>query len=220
MTACGEAEMWGNVLRSGLLCAALALSAPMAAHAVDDPYTPVTPREPGLAGSEVGAVCRAGAPWITFSIVRTGGDAAADQEVSLVISDGSSTLDLPLGVLSDDRLQGEIPWPAADWVRGGVSAVVQVGTTQLAVPLSPPTQGLGCRDSEVAGSVTLPSAEVGEKAVPAPGSATGSAAALPATGLDAASVLVVAAAGTGVMIAGAAALVLARRRARSAASRE
>ena len=156
--------MWGNVLRSALLCGVLATGIPAVTADGIDPYTPVTPREPSLAGSDVSAACERGEAVIVYSLVVTDGASpvartAADvgdppAAASLTMTDGASTVVVPLGTVRDGRLQGSTPWPDAGWTRAGVESVVSVGDVRLAVPLDFPSTSRGCA-AQVAGANTL-----------------------------------------------------------------
>ncbi|WP_159501853.1 cell wall protein [Microbacterium sp. 18062] len=201
--------MWGKILRAAGIAALLVIATPTAAHAGIDRYTPVTPREPTLAGSVVEPVCHDGTPWIAYSLTLTGGDDLAGA-ATLVLSDGKNAVELPLGALSDGRLDGEILWPGASsdtgalpgweladerwvetdgnyrWTRGAITAVVHAGA-ELEVPLAYPSPASGCA------------------ADPA-----GLAAALPATG-NAVPVLPIALGGVAAMLVGAGVFAIARR---------
>lgn len=158
--------MWGNILRSALVCGALVAGIPGggAAMADGDPYTPVTPRESTLAGSEVSSMCRIGDPVIVYALEMTAGtgpgattrSAPTDDEAVLTLTDGSATTELALGRLRDGRLVGELAWPAeisAMPAGAAVRADVRVGDTVLEVPLDRPSSG-GCAVPLV-GSATL-----------------------------------------------------------------
>lgn len=161
--------MWGNVLRSALVCGVLTAGVPAGAAAMADvdPYTPVTPRESTLAGSVVSSMCRTGDPVIVYSLVLTEGSgpgatarsAPFDGEAVLTLTDGASTTELVLGTIREGRLAGEIAWPAAtsDTVPpstgGAVRADLRVGETVLAVPLERPSSE-GCA-APLVGSATL-----------------------------------------------------------------
>ncbi|MBZ4486916.1 hypothetical protein LQ938_03300 [Microbacterium sp. cx-55] len=194
--------MWGNVLRSALLCGVLASGVPSGVAAVDgfDPYTPVTPRESTLAGSVFTTACRSGEPMIVYSLVMTEGSASppAARTVSdaasavLTVTGDVSPSSLPLGTMRDGRLDGEVawPWPETDVTAAAVRAEVRVGETALAVPLDRP-QGPGC-------------------ALPAVGAAT-----LAGTGAEVP--LVIASLGGAVLVGGVVVFAIGRRRSRRAA---
>jgi hypothetical protein len=161
----GEADMWGNVLRSALMCGVLATGIPAMADGID-PYTPVTPRESSLAGSDVSAMCERGDPVIAYSLVVTdessnaGTAPAAPTAATLTMTDGAATVELPLGTVSDGRLDGTIAWPADEWTRAGVEAEVSVGELRLAAPLEFPTPTRGCAASVTASALAGTGAEV------------------------------------------------------------
>jgi hypothetical protein len=182
--------MRGNVIGGALLCALfIAGGSSGAAYAVDDPYTPVTPTESGLAGSRVTPLCVTGEPWISYRVVTSGIDDPPPAEAELVLSDGGSTLELALGETLDGSLSGRIPWPDAAWTRDGVDAVLRVGTVQIAVPLGYPAATEECAPSPVQSWL----------------SATGSAA----------PIALLLGGGTATIAAGLAAYLVARRRRRS-----
>ncbi|MDF2492601.1 MAG: hypothetical protein K0Q58_1179, partial [Microbacterium sp.] len=139
--------MWGNVLRSVLLCGVLATGTPAVPADVIDPYTPVTPRESSLAGSEVSSGCREGAPVIDYSVTvtdPTAADPAAPASATLTMSNAASSLDVPLGMVRDGRLEGSVPWPAPSWTHDGVATVLRVGGLTLSVPLDRPMTAEDC----------------------------------------------------------------------------
>lgn len=146
----------GNTVARALVTAAIVLigsaSAVTAAAADDGTYAPVTPREPSLEGSVVTTNCEGGTPAIAYR-VRTVGRDEPITAASLWVTDGESdvTLSLP-GRVTDagTGLRGEIAWPgtaSADgqsrgtdlaWMRGAVSAQLQVDGLRLPVPLEYP----------------------------------------------------------------------------------
>ncbi|WP_238702484.1 hypothetical protein [Microbacterium caowuchunii] len=115
---------------------------------------------------------------------------------SLRMTDGESAVEVRLGEMTGGRLVGEVPWPDAEWTRGDIRAVVRSGDAELAVPLAMPAASPGCADAEATG----------------PGSSA-LATALPETG-SVIPIAVVAAGGFAV-VAGAGAVLLTARRARS-----
>jgi hypothetical protein len=152
--------MWGNILRSALLCGVLASGIPAGTADGIDPYTPVTPREPSLAGSDVSGACERGEPVIVYSLVVTDGSSSAaaagdpPTAATLTMTDGASTVDVPLGTVRAGRLEGSRPWPDAEWTRSGAESVVSVGALRLAVPLDYPSAAMGC-SSQAAGATVL-----------------------------------------------------------------
>ncbi|WP_224785766.1 hypothetical protein [Microbacterium caowuchunii] len=170
---------------------------PSAAYAADDPYTPVTPRDSGLAGSTVEAMCRLGDTWIAFDLMRDGdGDPLP---ASLRMTNGESAVEVRLGEITGERLIGEVPWPDAEWTRGDIRAVVRSGDAELAVPLAMPAASPGCADAET-DEATGPGSSALATALPETGSV------IP---------IAVVAAGGFAVVAGAGAVLLTARRARS-----
>lgn len=161
--------MWGNVWRAAIVGAVLAGAVAGPALADDGDYLPDTPREPGLGGSSVAAVCVDLAPRIQYSIVHVGADDAAPpgaDTAHLVLTDGSSRLDIPLPLDASGNAEGSVLWPgvevaadgavtalpgwrltgssweprddAAAWTTGDIRAQLRVGDRSLDVPLAYP----------------------------------------------------------------------------------
>lgn len=195
----------------------IAMALPSVAYAADDNYTPVNPTTPTLAGSSAVADCEADAPWITYSITLTDPESqATSHSAVLFMTNGTSSLEIPLADLTDNRSEGRVLWPGASvdssgnangwpgwafengqwvettgnfaWTRGNITAQLRVNP-ELTVPLSYPE--------------ATPSCVAGPRV-------SGSATSLPATGLSAA-VLPIGIVGGAVVIAGAVLLILRRR---------
>lgn len=180
--------MWGNVWRAAMVGAVLAGAVAGPALADDGDYLPDTPREPGLDGSSVAAVCVDLAPRIQYSIVYVDADAssltgpvtvrtaafAAAPDVTaagvdtahLVLTDGTSILNIPLPLDASGNGEGSVLWPgvevaadgavtalpgwrlagssweprddAAAWTTGDIRAQLRVGDRSLDVPLAYP----------------------------------------------------------------------------------
>lgn len=158
-----------------VVAAALVFSAPNAASAADEStdYGPDEPRTPTLAGSTVSPACDADVPWITYSIVLTDpDDQSTGDTAQLTLTDGSSSVTLPLGTLGPDgTLTGSVLWPGASvdgngngngwpgwvfqngewvqtsgnyaWTRGDISATIQVNP-EISVMLSYPQATTDC----------------------------------------------------------------------------
>ncbi|MCX6502425.1 MAG: hypothetical protein NT132_08490 [Microbacterium sp.] len=119
------------------------------------------PREPGLAGT-VAAECIQAVPWISYALEFVGVDDPPAAPAVLALTDGASTLDIPLGVLEAEGLTGRIPWPGVDdprpfasvrvsavtddlaWTRGDIRATVRAAGAELAVPLRFPAASATC----------------------------------------------------------------------------
>ncbi|WP_438352900.1 LPXTG cell wall anchor domain-containing protein [Microbacterium sp. CJ88] len=139
-------------------------SAAMAAESTD--YTPDTVVSATLAGSTAVATCVADAAYIDFSVSLTDpSNVATNHTATLVMTDGTSSVEIPLGALQNNQLSGRVLWPGASvgadgrgngwpgwafqngqwvetagnyaWTRGRISAEIRVNPT-LAVPLSYP----------------------------------------------------------------------------------
>jgi hypothetical protein len=208
--------MWGNVLRSVLLCGVLATGTPAVPADVIDPYTPVTPRESSLAGSEVSSGCREGAPVIDYSVTvtdPTAPDPAAPASATLTMSNAASSLDVPLGMVRDGRLEGSVPWPAPSWTHDGVATVLRVGGLTLSVPLDRPMTAEDCGTGVPASGGSTGSTGSAEST----GSAGSAASALAGTGAE--TPLIVGAVAASALLAGGVLFGLGRRRARRTAVR-
>jgi hypothetical protein len=203
--------MWGNVLRSVLLCGVLATGTPAVAADVIDPYTPVTPRESSLAGSEVTSGCREGAPLIEYSVTVT--DPTAPTAATLTMSNAASSLDVPLGMVHDGRLEGSVPWPAPSWTHDGVETVLRVGGLTLSVPLDRPIAAEDCGTGVPPSGGSTGSTGSAEST----GSAGSAASALAGTGAE--TPLIVGAVAASALLAGGVLFGLGRRRARRTAVR-
>ncbi|MCR2785602.1 cell wall protein [Microbacterium sp. zg.B96] len=133
-----------------------------------DGYTPKTPEEPTLAGSSAVGECDRDVPWIQYSVTLTDPDSQVTAPTArLVLSDGAHSTTIALGELVGNELSGRVLWPGASvdaagnptgwpgwalvdgawtqtdgnfaWVRGRISAVLEVNP-QIAVALAyPPT---------------------------------------------------------------------------------
>lgn len=155
------------------VAAIIAVSGPTAALAVEeDPYTPVDPTEPTLAGSVATSECDGDVPYISYTVTLTDPDGqSTGDDASLVLSSGANSVTIPLGTLVDGELSGRVLWPGASvdgagnptgwpgwafvdgqwvettgnfaWTRGSLSAVLQVNP-ELAVPLSYPPSTPNC----------------------------------------------------------------------------
>ena len=213
------------------IAAALVLAAPLAANATDenvDPapaqttdYTPDDPTTPSLAGSAALGECARDVPWITYSVTLNDPDRLSTSNTAvLVMTNGTDTVEIPLGELSNNALSGRVLWPGASvdksgvangwpgwtknsagqwvetdgnyaWTRGSFRAFIRVNP-ELDVALSYPKATPEC----VAG----------------PRSGSGAAGmTLPLTGMDA-SMLPIVIGGGVVLVAGIGALVIQRRR--------
>ncbi len=208
--------------------AIIVVTAPTAAFAVDDPYTPVEPTEPTLAGSVVVSECDQDVPYISYDIELTDpDDESTGNDASLVLSRGADSVPIPLGTLVDLRLAGRVLWPGATvdddgngtgwpgwayvngkwvpttdnfaWTRQSISAVIRVNP-ELTVPLSYPLATPDC-------SSAPPTALSSES--PATAGSGGIDAALAATGGS----LPYIAAGVGVALVGLGVFAISRRRA-------
>lgn len=196
----------------------MALSVPSTAFAdtVDD-YTPKTTPELTLAGSTAVAECEADAPWIDYSVTLTDpANVSKSHTAKLYLTDGTNSVEIPLGELQDNHLTGRLLWPGASvdpsgnangwpgwttdsngqsvpttgnyaWTRGAITAELRVNP-EIAVPLSYPPATAACAGPEVHG---------------APAS-------LPATGVSAA-ILPIGIAGGAVVLAGVLLLLMRRR---------
>jgi len=137
-----------------------------------DGYTPDEPTEPTLAGSTAVGECNRDVPWINFAVELTDPDGqATGNTASLVLTDGSNTVTIPLGELVNGQLSGRVLWPGASidtagnptgwpgwafvdgqwvetdgnyrWTRGDISATIVVNP-EVAVPLSYPPSTPQC----------------------------------------------------------------------------
>lgn len=190
----------------------------------DSNYTPDKPVDPTLAGSTAVAECDGDVPWIRFTVALTDpNDLSTSHTARLILTDGTSTTEIPLGDLEGNELQGRVLWPGASidetgtptgwpgwelrdgtwvetsgnfaWTRGAITARIEVNP-QVDVPLAYPP--------------ATPVCAVGPESA-----ATGAGTALPATGLDV-PVLPLAAVGGGLLLVGASVLIARRaRRART-----
>lgn len=218
------------------VAAIIAVSGPTAALAVEeDPYTPIDPTAPTLAGSVAVGECINDAPYISYTVTLTDpdGQVAGGGSASLLLSSGANSVTIPLGTLVDGELSGKVLWPGASvdgagnptgwpgwafvdgewvettgnfaWTRGSISAVLQVNP-DLAVPLSYPPATPNC-------AAQPPTALSPDSPETASVDSPDSAAALAATGGS----LPYAVAGTGIGLVGlgVAAVLLRRRSARS-----
>ena len=192
-----------------------------------DGYMPGSPEEPTLAGSFAVGDCVRDVPWINFAVELTDPDSqVTTTAVTLVLSDGTNSVTIPLGQLAGNELSGRVLWPGATvdadgdptgwpgwefvdgewrttdgnfaWTRGDISAVISVNP-EIAVPLSYPPASPVC----VTGPRTA-------QAVAAAGGGSG----LAATGGTTAQILPIAALG-GVIVVGGAGLLMLRGRRRS-----
>ncbi|GAA5031946.1 cell wall protein [Microbacterium fluvii] len=147
------------------LTAFLAFGGAAAANA-DDHYTPDEPKQPTLGGSTAVGECIKDAPWIFYDVELVDpDDLATGHTASLIISDATHSVTLPLGTLVDNQLSGRVLWPGASvdasgnptgwpgwayengawvetsdnyaWTRGDVTAVLSVNPTKE-VPLAYP----------------------------------------------------------------------------------
>ncbi|GAB2837789.1 cell wall protein [Microbacterium insulae] len=155
------------------VAAIIAVSGPTAALAVEeDPYTPIDPTEPTLAGSVAASECEGDVPYISYTVTLTDPDGqSTGNDASLVLSSGANSVTIPLGTLVNGQLAGKVLWPGASvdgagnptgwpgwafvdgewvettgnfaWTRGSISAVLQVNP-DLAVPLSYPPATPNC----------------------------------------------------------------------------
>ncbi|WP_325483329.1 LPXTG cell wall anchor domain-containing protein [Microbacterium sp.] len=195
----------------------------MAANAVDEPYTPAPPSGATLAGSVVVSDCVGDVPWIRFSLSLDDPDnVATGNTATLVITNGTNNVSVPLGQLVDGKLKGSVLWPGASvdssgnptgwpgwmqqngewvqtsgnfaWTRGGISAVVRVNP-DLSVPLSYPRSSPECATGPTFASIS------------------GNPADLAATGMNATAVPIALGVG-GVLLIGGIVLVARRRIAR------
>ncbi|WP_460005011.1 LPXTG cell wall anchor domain-containing protein [Microbacterium xylanilyticum] len=182
-----------------------------------DNYTP-TQHELNLNGSSAVAQCISGAPWITFSVTLIDPDNVSTGHVAhLILSDGTNTDDIVLGPLVNNTISGRILWPGASvdaqgkangwpgwetqngqlvstngnfaWTRGDITAEIKVNPTAT-VSLHYPPATVGCTDPAGHGS---------------------DAAALATTGMSGI-VLPIGIVGVVTAVAGAAAMLIARRR--------
>ncbi|MCC2032207.1 LPXTG cell wall anchor domain-containing protein [Microbacterium sp. BWT-G7] len=194
----------------------LVLSTPLAAAADADDYTPTDPATPSLAGSSAVGECDRDVPWIFFEVALTDPDKqVTSNEAKLVLTNGTETATLPLGPLVDGTLKGRVLWPGASidssgnangwpgwafengvwvetdgnfrWTRGAITATIEVNPS-VVVPLSYP-----------------PATPVCDANPPQ----SGSAAALPATGMAAAILPITV---FGLLAAAAGVILLLRRR--------
>ena len=170
------------------------LAVPAAANAATpDPYTPTAPTQPSLSGSTAAGVCNNDAPYIHFSVtLNDPGNVATSHDAKLVLSGSGQSTTIELGTLVNNTLSGNVLWPGATvdangaptgwpgwekqggqwvesngnfgWTRGDITATLVVNP-EVSVPLSYPPQSPTCQ--------TAPPV-------------TGAAAALPATGMNAA----------------------------------
>ena len=215
----GEAIVKRSIFFALAVVAIVALSAPTAAQAETDDYTPTNPATPTLAGSTAVGVCEKDAPWIYYDITMIDPDSqATSNDATLILTDGTNTATVTLGTLVDGSLSGRALWPGASvdaageatgwpgwafengqwvevpgnfaWTRGNITATIEVNPS-LVVPLSYPPATPQC----------------------AAGPQNPSTAALPATGMTAA-VGPIAIAGAAALAAGGLFLALRRRAAR------
>lgn len=162
----GEAIVKRPFFLALAVVALVALSAPTAAMAEGDDYTPTNPATPTLAGSTAVGVCEKDAPWIAFNVALIDPDSqVTSNEAKLVITDGANTETIVLGTLVDGGLSGRVLWPGASvnaageatgwpgwafengqwvevsgnfaWTRGPITATIEVNPS-LVVPLSYP----------------------------------------------------------------------------------
>lgn len=160
-----------NTFVVAAVAAFIALGSASAANA-DDSYPPVPPGSPSLAGSVAVGECHSDAPWIDYDIDLTGAEGEAlASAASLSITDGSNSVTLPLGQLSNGHLEGRVLWPGAavdasgaptqwpgwvqengtwvdtganyGWTRGTVTATLTAGAS-LSVPLVYPVETPNC----------------------------------------------------------------------------
>jgi hypothetical protein len=150
-----------------------ALAVPSAAFAADDSsYTPSTNDTATLAGSAAVASCEADAAYIDYNVTLTDPDGVSTSHTAvLVMTDGSNSVEVPLGQLQNNQLSGRVLWPGASvgadgrgngwpgwtfqngqwvetagnygWTRGAISAEIRVNP-ELAVPLSYPQAAPDC----------------------------------------------------------------------------
>lgn len=180
-----------RIVLAATLAAGLVFAGSAAAMAVDngegaDPnpsnsatgYTPVDPTEPTLVGS-ASAACVDDAPWISYDITLVDPDGAATgNTASLVMTNGTESVTVPLGTLQGNTLKGSVLWPGAKvengvgagwpgwvfsggewvetngnyaWTRGTISASIQVNP-ELDVKLSYPPGNPECLTSPVVSS--------------------------------------------------------------------
>lgn len=147
-------------------------SIPAVAQATADPYTPNPPDEPSLAGSVLGVECVGDVPWINFNVELSDPDGqATNHTATLVITDGSNVVEVPLGVLVNNSLSGRVIWPGASvdaqgnasgwpgwafvdgawvetdgnfaWTRGAITAIIRVNP-EISVPISYPRATVDC----------------------------------------------------------------------------
>lgn len=153
------------------IAAAAVIAAPAAAFA-DDYYTPTTPTEPSISGSTAMAECAGGAPWINFSVALIDPDnVSTNHTASLYLTDGTNETTVPLGDLTENRLNSRVLWPGASvdsagnatgwpgwefvngswhetsgnfaWTRGSIHAEIRVNPT-LTIPLAYPPASAQC----------------------------------------------------------------------------
>ncbi|MFS0866273.1 hypothetical protein AB3M83_02930 [Microbacterium sp. 179-B 1A2 NHS] len=136
--------MGGYSLRAVVAVGVLALMAPAAAAAATGTYAPVTPREPGLLGSEVSGRCADGVAVIDYAVQAVGAEGPLGP-ARLELTDGRSRATVPLPEVSADRLEGSVRWPGEDprddrlnWTTGDIRAELRVGELSLEVPLRYP----------------------------------------------------------------------------------
>ncbi|TQJ32109.1 LPXTG cell wall anchor domain-containing protein [Microbacterium sp. SLBN-146] len=183
-------------------------------------YTPDEPITPSIAGSTAIGDCERDVPWISYSLELTDPDnVSTDKTATLFMTNGTDSLEIPLGTLQNNRLSGRILWPGASvdasgvangwpgwaqnasgawvetdgnyrWTRGDITSEIRVNPN-LAVALSYPQATPECLSG--------------------PRSSAQTAGFLPATGLSAA-VLPLSIAGGVIVLAGVSFLVVQRRR--------
>lgn len=138
--------MGGYSLRAAIVVGLVAVLAPAAAAAASGTYAPVTPREPGLMGSEVSARCVDGAAVIDYALQTTGTTGPLGA-ASIELTDGVSRTTVLLPAVTADDLEGSVAWPGSEpadaglaWTTGDIEAELRVGALRLDVPLRYPDE--------------------------------------------------------------------------------
>lgn len=183
-------------------------------------YTPDGPTTPSIAGSTAVGDCERDVPWISYSLqLLDPDDVSVDKTATLFMTNGTESVEIPLGTLENNRLSGRILWPGASIDANGV-ATGWPGWTQNASGAWVETDGnyrwtRGDISSEIRVNPDLEVALSYPQATPeclaGPPVSGQSAGFLPATGLNAA-VLPLSVAGGLIVVAGVTFLVVQRRR--------
>ncbi len=180
-----------KIVLSAALAAGLVFAGSAAAMAVEngpDPsrstttYTPVDPTEPTLAGT-ASSSCIADVPWINYDITLVDPDnKATSHAASLVMTNGTESVVIPLGTLVDNKLKGSTLWPGAKvengvaagwpgwafvngewvetsgnyaWTKGSITSYITVNP-ELPVILAYPPATPACQPADVELGLTLP----------------------------------------------------------------